>query len=219
MTILEHHTITERTARYYSIGGSPNTKELWLVLHGYAHRAESFIKNFLPIADDETLVVAPEGLSRFYIKGFGGTVGASWMTREDRSNEIKDHVNYLDKVYHEVISSLFSPPKRTVLVGFSQGAPAALRLVTMGKSRADEIVVWCGDAPRDLDFNEFKKRSENSRMWFLKGDSDDIVRPEIYAETEDLYHKNGIQYEKIDFQGGHEIPQEPLLLLRERIHA
>jgi hypothetical protein len=61
-----------------------------LVTHGYGQLAKTFIRRFEPIMDAQTLVVAPEGLSRFYWGGFDGPVVASWMTREDRLDEIAD---------------------------------------------------------------------------------------------------------------------------------
>ena len=36
--------------------------------------------------------MAPEGLSRFYLEGFSGKVGATWMTREDRLNDIDNYL-------------------------------------------------------------------------------------------------------------------------------
>jgi predicted esterase len=92
-----------------------------------------------------------------------------------------------------------------------------MRLIADGKAQVDEIVIWSGDVPRDLHFSDFKKRSSGSRNWFLVGDSDEIVHADIYAESENLYMRHGIPYEKIKFNGGHEIPAETLLSLQERI--
>src|SRR5947209_19668799 len=108
--------------------------ELWFVLHGYAQRAEDFIKKFLPIANDGMLIIAPEALSRFYAKGFAGDVAASWMTREDRIHEIEDYIRYLDILYAEVKFRISHPVQRIVALGFSQGCPALLRWQAMGNS-------------------------------------------------------------------------------------
>src|SRR5579872_3814026 len=123
MAIEEHHIETTRTARYYSLGSFEDVKELWFVLHGYAQRAEDFIKNYLPIAHEGVLIIAPEALSRFYSRGFAGEVAASWMTREDRQHEIEDYVRYLDNLYTEVTMKLKLPPQKIIALGFSQGCP------------------------------------------------------------------------------------------------
>ena len=75
---------------------------MWVVCHGYRQLARRFIREFQGIAGAERRIVAPEGLSRFYLDEEGGPhgpearVGATWMTREDRIAEIDDYVAYLD---------------------------------------------------------------------------------------------------------------------------
>ena len=61
--------------------------------------------------------MAPEALSRFYADvtpgrhGPTSTVGATWMTREDRENEIRDYVAYLDEMTDHVCGDLASAPR------------------------------------------------------------------------------------------------------------
>ena len=111
--IQELHISIPRTARYFTIGEiTPNTKNIWFVLHGYGQLAKKFIEPFEELSNDETVIIAPEALSRFYLNGGNGNIGANWMTKEDRDNEINDYVNYLDELY----SSLF-PEGLETLVG------------------------------------------------------------------------------------------------------
>ena len=79
-----HHIPVKRQARYYTLGTlDTNTKHVYIVLHGYGQLASQIIHKFDDMAD-EVFIIAPEGLSRFYWDGMTGTVGASWMTKEDR---------------------------------------------------------------------------------------------------------------------------------------
>ena len=79
----EHNIKIEKTARYYSLGDfNEKTEAVWIVCHGYAQLASDFIKDFEPLANETTVIIAPEALSRFYTKGFFGKVGATWMTKE-----------------------------------------------------------------------------------------------------------------------------------------
>ena len=108
--ITSHSLHVRRTARYYTIGpihGFP--RELWIVAHGYAQLARRFVKWFSPLDDGTRLIVAPEGLSRFYLDPVAERraqaeprVGATWMTREDREAEIADYVSYLEHLASEV---------------------------------------------------------------------------------------------------------------------
>jgi len=141
----EHHLAVTRTARYVTIGEwSENTKQVWFALHGYGQLAEYFIKKFEILDDDQTLVVAPEALSRFYLQNFGGRVGATWMTREQRTQEITDYVNYLNQLYDAVLADKDLQNVQINILGFSQGTATALRWINDGHVRCDRLVLWAG---------------------------------------------------------------------------
>ncbi|MFI5263187.1 MAG: alpha/beta hydrolase [Candidatus Kapaibacterium sp.] len=216
--IQERHIQTTRTARYYSLGSVEGAiKQVWFVLHGYGQRAEDLLKEFLPIANEDTLVIAPEALSRFYVKGFAGKVGASWITREDRMNEIQDYVRYLDNLYSEVLFTLKKPPEKIIALGYSQGCPAVLRWQAEGNSPANEIVIWSGDVPRDLAFAKFRTNTVKARKWMVYSPTDEFITPAIYQETQDLYLTNQIPFQVMNFEGGHRIPDTALKEFRSRI--
>ncbi|MEJ2217163.1 MAG: hypothetical protein P8099_11165 [Gemmatimonadota bacterium] len=103
--MIERHITVSRVARYYTLGPPAiDAAEVWFVLHGYRQLAGRFLRRFEALDDGTRRIVAPEGLSRFYVDddsgphGPGSRVGASWMTREDREREIDDYVAYLDAV-------------------------------------------------------------------------------------------------------------------------
>ncbi len=218
MSISIHHIDTTRTARYYSLGsGEGEINELWFVLHGYGQRAEDFIKNFTPIVNEGVVVIAPEALSRFYVKGFAGEVGASWMTREDRISEIKDYIRYLDNLYAEIKFTLHHPPKKIISLGFSQGCPALMRWQAEGNSPVDEIVIWSGDVPRDLAFAKFKANTQKARKWMISSPTDEFITPEIYNESQGLYLANDIPFQVMNFEGGHKIPDSTLKEFRSKL--
>ena len=101
----EHRITVSRAARYFTLGRLE--REVWFVLHGYGQLAGRFLRHFDPIDDGSRLVVAPEGLSRFYVsENSAERVGATWMTKEDRLAEIDDYVRYLDAVYAAVTPML-----------------------------------------------------------------------------------------------------------------
>ena len=106
---MEHQLTVSRTARYHQLGElSAMTRRVWFVAHGYGQLAAYFIRHFAPLtaADPHLVVVAPEGLSRFYLNGTGGRVGATWMTKEDRLAEIEDYVAYLNQLAATILPRL-----------------------------------------------------------------------------------------------------------------
>lgn len=150
--INEHHVAVQRTARFYTLGTlSPATRRIWFVLHGYGQLAQYFIRRFDVIVDEETVVVAPEGLSRLYTDQQAGKVGASWLTREDRDNEVIDYVAYLDQVLALVLGNRSLDRLDVTLLGFSQGASTVCRWLDKSDHiRADRLLLWAGYFPNGL---------------------------------------------------------------------
>jgi len=195
--VQEHRITVSRVARYFTIG-RPD-REVWFVLHGYGQLANRFLRYFEPIDDGTRLIVAPEGLSRFYVsENSAERVGATWMTKEDRLAEIDDYVRYLDAVYSAVVGSLRVP---VTVLGFSQGSATACRWVAMGSARVDRLIIWGGEVPPDMDVAKLKDR----RLSLVYGSRDEYFTPKIVAATETRLKEQGIPYTLVPFDGGHEI--------------
>jgi predicted esterase len=117
-----------RTARYATLGTfDASVRDCWIVCHGYGQLAAGFVTEFEPLLAPGRLIVAPEGLSRFYLEGESGAIGASWMTRESRETEIADYVGYLDAVYHQIQARTENDALRVTAMGFSQGTATICR--------------------------------------------------------------------------------------------
>ena len=200
----EHSFQTSRTARYFTLGSPANARELWFVCHGYGQLASRFLERFRPLEAEGRCIVAPEGLSRFYLTESPAErrVGASWMTREDRLHEIDDYVRYLDALYRTVASG-----QATVTVlGFSQGTATACRWAAVGASRVDRLILWGGEVPPDLDLTRLRV----PRLTLVYGTRDEFFTPKVVAANETRLREHAIAYDLVSFDGGHEI-QEPTL--------
>ena len=201
----EHTLTTPRTARYFTIGSLEKAGELWIVCHGYGQLASRFLERFRPIADDQRCIVAPEGLSRFYLSDSASErrVGASWMTKEDRLHEIDDYVRYLDALYDQIATG----KKKVTALGFSQGSATACRWTMLGMARIDRLIVWGGEVPPDPDLGEGRaaERLRHAHLTLVYGHRDEFFTPKIVAATEARLHDHDIPYELVPFEGGHEI--------------
>src|SRR5438445_8877211 len=132
----EHHLAVAKTARYYSLGEpGPATRQLWFVCHGYGQLAGRFLRHFEPLDDGSRVIIAPEGLSRFYLSESPAErrVGASWMTREDRLVEIGDYVRYLDAVHDHVRGGMRGEPGSVHECGLWQREDAGRHWVAVGQ--------------------------------------------------------------------------------------
>ena len=196
-----------RTARYAILGEpGPSVSELWLVCHGYGQLARRFLEDFERVNDGSRLIVAPEGLSRFYIDRTQQRVmGASWMTREDRLHEIEDYLGYLELLHDEAQRMLPRPAPVTAL-GFSQGVATATRWAAHTRARVQRLVVWGGTLPPEVDLSVFAK----VRVTVVCGDQDELITAKVREAEAGLWRKVGIDPEVKIFAGHHEIRGEVL---------
>src|SRR3989454_4582762 len=148
----EHHVGVSRTARYFTLGNSSSgVGEVWFACHGYGQLAARFLEKLRVLDGGRRYLVAPEGLSRFYLSESATErrVGASWMTREDRLAEIEDYVRFLDAVSAEVLGLIDRSQITVHALGYSQGAATVSRWAAVGKARVDHLVLWGGELPPD----------------------------------------------------------------------
>jgi predicted esterase len=190
---------TLRTARYYTlINNDIPIHTVLFVLHGYGMSAGRFLNDFENLSEPGMMIVAPEGLSRYYRKGHSGDVVASWMTRDDREHEISDYVVYLDEVYQRVMANLSA---KSIVLGFSQGASTASRWVVMGKSLHDGLIVWAGEFPP-----EFNQGIDNKTIiWNVAGDQDEFIDLEKHRQQSARMMNLNFKVHELVFRGNHKV--------------
>ncbi|MHB8905031.1 MAG: alpha/beta hydrolase [Melioribacteraceae bacterium] len=200
-----------KTARYSILGKhSEKINSVWFVLHGYGQLAEEFIKYFKPVANEKTLVIAPEALNRFYLKGFSGKIGATWMTKEAREEEINDYVNYLDSVYDEVIKYGLTNNAKITVLGFSQGTSTACRWLTKGRSKIERLILWGGGIPQDVDLEFHHKLFNSVNLEIVIGNEDQFISAEQLEKEIKRFEAIKLNYKIHRFNGKHEIKADIL---------
>jgi len=201
--------------RYYSIGAENSTsKEIWFVLHGQGQLAQFFIKKFKSIASSTRQIIAPEGLSRYYLEGFQGRVGSSWMTKENRMVDIENYLKFLTTVYNKEI---VDPTSISItLLVFSQGAATVSRWALQDSVQFDRLILWSGIFPPDLDFEIGHEKLKNTQILNVFGTDDPFLNDKRLKEQYDLAKKLDVEVTPIQFNGGHEIHEKTLLDLTDR---
>jgi predicted esterase len=210
-----HHTLeVPRTARCATLGAL-DAPVWWVVLHGYGQLAADVAAAARPLVAAERAVVAPEGLSRFYVDGLDTheQVGASWMTREMREPEIRDYVRYLDALVSRLAPSDNRPTIR--LLGFSQGAATASRWAVMGDTPVDRLVLWGGAPAHDLDLASHAAALRTMDLTLVAGTDDPYVSPERRAAVQDRLDRHDIPVSVRTFDGGHHLNTTALQALVE----
>jgi predicted esterase len=201
----EHNIRTQRTARYFTSGeASEKITTCWIVLHGYAQSAEEFILPFAHLHNENTLIVAPEGLSRFYKKSYNEVV-ASWMTRAQRLGEVEDYTTYLSSVYRQIIPKC-AQDVQIIVVGFSQGSTTLTRWIAAKKPHFHHAIIWGWTLPEDIDYPKLAKYLKNKQLWLVCGDADPLVSREAWAKNIDFATKQALPFQEISLEGAkHEV--------------
>ncbi len=221
--LLRHQISVPRTARYATLGPVDTPlDELWMVFHGYGQLAHDFLAPFRVLDDGTRLIVAPEGLSRFYVdtpeaRGLPeNAVGASWMTREARLSEIDDYVRFIDSVYRHALEGLNQQRVSVRVLGFSQGAATAARWTVLGAARVDQLILWAGLLPPDLDVRLARKRLGSVRLTVVFGEGDAFVTGEAVAKQKEAWQRLALDPEIVTFDGGHRLSKAVLASLAAR---
>jgi predicted esterase len=204
----EEHIEISRTARIYVLADVAMPSDVWVVCHGYAQLASRFITHFEDIATPERLIVAPEGLHRFYLDpppapAANRRVGATWMTRHDRESDIRDYVAYLDRVVAHVTGG--RRDVRIRALGFSQGSATVFRWAVLGNTQVDDLILWAGEVPPDVDMQRAATRLHPTRITYVRGSEDRMLPEAVALRQIELLGAAGLSCEVLSFDGGHEL--------------
>lgn len=211
---------TARTARYFTVGApDAATRTVWFVLHGYAQLASRFLRHFDGVVPPGTLIVAPEGLSRFYLelpradRGHMARVGAAWMTREDRLADIADTRGWLDSVYRDVIDRIVlatgKMPEVSVLA-FSQGVATAMRWIAGGVVKPARAVMWAGSVADDVEVPALQAALAGTDVVLVAGTDDQFMTDKARRMLLAQWATLGITVAEFQYNGAHELESNAL---------
>ena len=214
MKAREEHIAISKSARLFLLGELATASDVWIVCHGYGQLASTFVQNFECIASTTQLVVAPEGLHRYYIDPMSvpareRRVGATWMTREDRDTDIADYVAYLDRVADD-IKARVSHTCRLHALGFSQGSSTVFRWAVRGNTIIDRLILWAGEVPADVDMQQAALTLADTNITLVSGASDKLMPQRSMQVQQQRLEAAGIPYTTEQHGGGHEMNSELL---------
>ena len=200
--MFEQHFSFEQTRRYYQ-----NTLEgkqhILVALHGYGQLAQFFYRKFTFLSETWGLVI-PEGPHRFYLEGSSGRVGASWMTKEWREQDITDNNAYLQQIIEKVRTAY---PQATIhLLGFSQGGATAARFSQQFPELVTQLILWASVFPPDIEKNGLPK---GKKLDFVLGKQDPHF--DLESQINVLKEYTELGFDIHTFDGSHDLDQQMLL--------
>lgn len=202
MQAKENHIQFQKTGRYFTWGDPVKAEHLLIAIHGYGQLAPYFVRKFNQLDPEKYFVVCPEGPHRFYLSGSAGRVGASWMTKEDRLNDIDDYIAFLNTLNRAILNENDFTTK--TLLGFSQGGATASRWIAYGDCTFDQFLLWAAVFPPDMSPEAFVK-FKSVKNHFIIGTEDEYTPLEKAKEYHAALNKFGMNFEFIKFEGKHVI--------------
>jgi predicted esterase len=203
---MEHHKIkVEKTAHYFTQGEvSEKVEYFWFVAHGMGQLASNIIRKFEQFDRERHLVVCPEALNRFYWNLKQGVVGANWMTKQDRLDDIADYTEYLTTVFEHYQTQLPQNVK-IILLGFSQGCATQVRWIMNRFPEFHHLILWAGMLPEDLEYQPFMTYFMDKKIHFICGDKDEFFNAEKLESFLNFAKEQDVKLDYIPFEGKHEI--------------
>lgn len=198
------------TAPYYKRGSiTDQTKNIWMIFHGYGQLVEEFHKKFSVINKRDSVLIFPQGLSKFYIKGIDKNIGASWMTAYDRETEINNYLTYLNQIYNREIKPFENHVALNVL-GFSQGVHTATRWIYRSEITYDKLVLWGAGLAHEVNREIVRTSFNIGKQYIVIGDQDRFINNDVLRKMLRRYDLIGFEYQLIKYQGMHDIYPEIL---------
>ena len=204
----------EKKARYFQLGNpGNNTSIVWVVLHGYGMLSEFFIQKFKKLENKNTLILAPEALNRFYIDTNYGRVGASWMTKDERQDDIKENIKYLNSLMDQIIKEIGHNRFKINVLGFSQGGATACRWLFKSGLKFENLIMWAGDIPKDTLTEENRLKWSDMNTHLVMGKKDELINEEMKAKFLKLVTEYKLDYKLTLYDGDHRIYPDVLMEL------
>ena len=209
MELETHRLMVPRSARFVTSGSHVDVDDVWILCHGYGQLASELLGQAHVLERPRRLIVAPEALSRFYHEDHE-TIGASWMTREDRDAEMSDYVRYLDLLENQLFETMDRATVCLTLLGFSQGVATAARWACRSQPKLDRLVLWGSTLPPELNDEASLSPLKRTHLVLVGGSRDHFLDGSSRHRQRQLLNRHQIHFEERAFNGGHRLDDETL---------
>jgi predicted esterase len=206
-----HYKIrTEKTGHFFTHGTlTAKTRFVWVCLHGYGQLAKYFIQRFEFLDPELHYVIVPEGLNRFYFEGVNERPVTSWMTREDRLDEIADYVGFLE-LLRKKLSWDKTLDVQIIYLGFSQGVSTLIRWLTNIHPPCDHLLLWAGMMPDDILLEHHRIYFGSFPAYYFIGKADPYFNENRGKEIGVLLERAGMKTQIQWFEGEHKVEESIL---------
>jgi predicted esterase len=101
------------------------------------------------------------------------------------------------------------------VLGFSQGTATVCRWLGASDLRADQIVLWAGGIPPELDVADWSARLHGAPLTLVAGEEDELVPESLVVAEGERLSAAGVAFTVLRYSGGHRIDPDTLVKLAE----
>lgn len=197
-------------ATYETLGElTEQTEAIWIVCHGFGQLARYFVKRFDILDLSKCYVIAPQGLSKFYMTQFS-RVGASWLTRETKEVDLENQLNYVQTVFEQETANVDWSKVQLNVMGFSQGTATTSRWVARNKIPFDNFIFWAGTIAHDIETEDMAFMKDSSKVHIIVGDKDEFITAERLEKSKIMVTEKMKTPNVIVYDGVHKVNREVL---------
>jgi len=206
--MLEKQVTYQTTKSYCTLNKrTERTKNIWLVFHGIGYLSRYFLRHFENLPKEENYIIAPQAPSKYYLNSDYKHIGASWLTKENTTQEIANLQAYINEV---CISENIGDAENLIVLGFSQGVSIATRWMARNKVFCTKLVLYAGTIPVELKSEDFKYLQEHFyEVIAVVGKTDPYLTEErLSNQIRKIATLFNVTPRLIQFDGGHEMKPE-----------
>ena len=138
-------------------------------------------------------------------------MGASWITKEDKLDDINDNIAYLNSLFESTTKNIDLNSIDIHVLGFSQGGATACRWILNSNIKINSLCLWGADIPIDCLSENNRGKWNQFKTTLIVGKKDEFISEENKKKFAKLLNSYGLKYELIEYDGAHKIIEEVLI--------
>jgi len=182
---------------------------LILLLHGRGDTAGHFLEAVQGFRGDDFIVAALE--TPYVMGGLNGREARCWSPWESGKDNIRTgyllSADSVGKALDALAKAYRIDPKRTYLLGFSEGAFLTAHCMMLHAGRIAGAIIIGGGLDRELLREEDFPKLQGKRILIAHGVKDMVVPFGNGKEISKILQAHGIENEFFPFDGGHTMPE------------
>jgi len=184
------------------------TAETFLIatLHGFASTPEVMLRLTGMMFGDRHIVASIQGPNQFFTDQKDQEVAYGWITSRHAASSIRLHHDMVLHVLNDTGREYGIPPRRRILVGFSQSVGLNYRLAATWPDAVAGVAGICGGLPGNWEEGPYQR--VKASILHIARRADEYYPPEV---TERYPSRLALRADDVEFhllEGGHRFPSK-----------